>query len=152
MALIHRLLFHAAQRLVTDPRVREKAAELIETEVKPRVRDTWQQVKPRIDATKSDLAQIASENRPAGEAKGVRGPGQTAVVPAQAERLERCAVYPIHGIALRLDRSLNRILLVHEHHRAHGFWMRIEHSHRLSASCRASPDSVVVTSAGMECK
>ena len=61
MALIHRLLFHAAQRLVTDPRVREKAAELIETEVKPRVRDTWQQVKPRIDATKSDLAQIASE-------------------------------------------------------------------------------------------
>ena len=64
MALIHRLLFHAAQRFVTDPRVREKAAELIETEVKPRVRDTWQQVKPRIDAAKSDLAQIASEADP----------------------------------------------------------------------------------------
>ena len=46
MAVIHRLLFHAAQRLVTDPRVREKAAELIETEVKPRVRDAWQQAKP----------------------------------------------------------------------------------------------------------
>ena len=64
MAVIHRLLFHAAQRLVTDPRVREKAAELIETEVKPRVRDAWQQAKPRIDAAKSDLAQIASETDP----------------------------------------------------------------------------------------
>ena len=64
MALIHRVLFHAAQRLATDPRVKEKAAELIETEVKPRVRDAWQQAKPRIDAAKSDLAQIASETDP----------------------------------------------------------------------------------------
>ena len=64
MALIHRILFHAAQRLVTDPRVKEKAAELIETEVKPRVRDAWQQAKPRIDAARSDLAQIASETDP----------------------------------------------------------------------------------------
>ena len=64
MALIHRLLFHAAQRLATDLRVKEKAAELIETEVKPRVRDAWQQAKPRIDAARSDLAQIASETDP----------------------------------------------------------------------------------------
>ncbi len=64
MALIHRLLFHAAQRLATDQRVKEKAAELIETEVKPRVRDAWKQAKPRIDAAKSDLAQIASETDP----------------------------------------------------------------------------------------
>ena len=64
MALIHRVLFHAAQRLATDPRVKEKAAKLIETEVKPRVRDAWQQAKPRIDAAKSDLAQIASETDP----------------------------------------------------------------------------------------
>ena len=64
MALIHRVLFLAAQRLATDPRVKEKAAELIETEVKPRVRDAWQQAKPRIDAARSDLAQIASETDP----------------------------------------------------------------------------------------
>ena len=64
MALIHRILFHAAQRLVTDPRVKEKAAELIETEVKPRGRDTWKQAKPRIDAARSDLAQTASETDP----------------------------------------------------------------------------------------
>ena len=64
MALIHRLLFHAAQRLATDSRVKEKAAELIETEFKPRVRDAWQQAKPRIDAARSDLAQIASETDP----------------------------------------------------------------------------------------
>ena len=64
MALIHSLLFHAAQRLVTNPRVKEKASELIETEVKPRVRDAWQQAKPRIDAARSDLAQIASETDP----------------------------------------------------------------------------------------
>ena len=64
MALIHRLLFHAAQRLATDPRVKEKAAELIVTEVKPRVRDAWQQAKPRIDAARSDLVQSASETDP----------------------------------------------------------------------------------------
>ena len=64
MALIHRLLFHAAQRLATDPRVKAKAAELIETEVQPRVRDAWQQAKPRIDAARSDLAQIATETDP----------------------------------------------------------------------------------------
>ena len=64
MALIHRLLFHAAQRLVTDPRAQEKAAELIETKVKPRVREGWNQAKPRIDAAKSDLAKIASETDP----------------------------------------------------------------------------------------
>ena len=133
MALIHRVLFHAAQRLATDPRVKEKAAELIETEIKPRVRDAWQQAKPRIDAAKSDLAQIAVGNRPAEEAKGVCGPGQTAVVPAPAGGVERCAVYPIHGITLRLDRSLNRILLVHEHHRSHGCWTLIEHL----LACRA---------------
>ena len=50
--------------MAADPRVREKAAELIETEVKPRVRDAWQQAKPRIDAARSDLAQIASETDP----------------------------------------------------------------------------------------
>ncbi len=64
MALIHSVLFQAAQRLVTDPRVKEKAAELIETEVKPRVRDSWQHAKPRIDAARSNLAQIASETDP----------------------------------------------------------------------------------------
>ena len=64
MALIHRLLFHAAQRLATDPLVKGKAEELIETEVKPRVRDAWQQAKPRIEAARSNLAQIASETDP----------------------------------------------------------------------------------------
>ena len=44
--------------------LRRKPAELIETEVKPRVRDVWQQAKPRIDAARSDLAQIASETDP----------------------------------------------------------------------------------------
>jgi len=64
VALIHRLLFHAARRLVTDPRAQEKAAELIETKVKPRVRDGWNQAKPRIDAARSDIAEIASETDP----------------------------------------------------------------------------------------
>ena len=64
MAIIRRLMFRAVQRLVTDPRVQEKAAELIETEVKPRVRDGWNQAKPRIDAARSDLSQIASETDP----------------------------------------------------------------------------------------
>ena len=64
MALLQRLLFHAAQRLVADPRVRQKAAELVETEVKPRARQAWQRTKPRLDAAKRELADIAAETDP----------------------------------------------------------------------------------------
>ena len=76
MALIHRVLFHAAHR-----------------------------------RRQVGLGADRVGNRPAREAKGVRGPGQTAVVPAQAGKLKRCAVYLMQGIALRLDRPLNRSLL-----------------------------------------
>ena len=61
MVLLRRLLFHAAQRLVTDPRVQQKAAELVETEVKPRAREAWQRTRPRIDAARNELADIAAE-------------------------------------------------------------------------------------------
>ena len=36
MAIFPRLLLHAARRLASDPRVRAKAAEVFDKEVKPR--------------------------------------------------------------------------------------------------------------------
>ena len=61
MAIISRWFISAATRLSTDPRVRAKAAELFETEVKPRAAETWQKTRPKIEATRDELKQMARE-------------------------------------------------------------------------------------------
>ena len=42
MPLIRNLLLQAAQKLAADPRVRAKASEVIEQEIKPRAEAAWQ--------------------------------------------------------------------------------------------------------------
>ncbi len=64
MATIHRLLLHAARRLASDPRVQAKAAELYDKEVKPRAKAAWRETKPKIDAAKAELRDIAGEADP----------------------------------------------------------------------------------------
>ncbi len=64
MAIFPRLLIHAARRLASDPRVRAKAAEVIEKEVKPRAEAAWRRTKPKIDAAKAELSDIAAETDP----------------------------------------------------------------------------------------
>lgn len=61
MAMISRWFISAATRLSTDPRVRAKAAELFENEVKPRAAETWRKTRPRIEATRDELKQMARE-------------------------------------------------------------------------------------------
>jgi hypothetical protein len=61
MAIISRWFISAATRLSTDPRVRAKAAELFETEVKPRAAETWQKTRPKIEATRDELKQMARD-------------------------------------------------------------------------------------------
>ena len=64
MAIFPRLLLHAARRLASDPRVRAKAAEVFDKEVKPRAEAAWRRTKPKIDSAKAELRDIAAETDP----------------------------------------------------------------------------------------
>ncbi len=61
MRLLTQLLWRAAKRIASDPRVRAKATEVFEREVKPRAEAAWRQTKPRLDAAKTELEDIARE-------------------------------------------------------------------------------------------
>lgn len=60
MAIISRFI-SLATRLSADPRVRAKAADVYEKEVKPRAAETWRQAKPKLQAAGKDLRDIARE-------------------------------------------------------------------------------------------
>ena len=64
MAILRRLLVHAATKLASDPRVRAKAAEVMEHEVKPRAEAAWQRTRPKLEAARDDLKEIARETDP----------------------------------------------------------------------------------------
>lgn len=61
---IRQLILYAARRIAADPRVRAKAADLLETEIKPRAKAAWAEAKPKIEAAKAELSDIARETRP----------------------------------------------------------------------------------------
>ena len=61
---IRQLVLYAARRLAADPRVRAKAAEVLETEIKPRAKAAWRRTKPKIDAAAAEIKDIARETRP----------------------------------------------------------------------------------------
>ncbi len=64
MRLLPQLLWHVAKRIASNPRVRAKATEVYEGQVKPRAEAAWRQTKPRLDAAKAELADIARETDP----------------------------------------------------------------------------------------
>ncbi|MDP6064754.1 MAG: hypothetical protein QGI49_08190 [SAR202 cluster bacterium] len=55
MTLWHRLLFRAAVRASSDPRLRAKVRDVFDKEVRPRAEDAWRRAEPRLDAARSDL-------------------------------------------------------------------------------------------------
>ena len=59
MAIFNRWVITAARRLASDPRAREKAAEIFHKEVKPRAADAWQKTKPKVAAAARDVRDIA---------------------------------------------------------------------------------------------
>ena len=61
---IRQLVLYAARRIAADPRVRAKAADLLETEIKPRAKAVWAETKPKIEAAAAELKDIARETRP----------------------------------------------------------------------------------------
>ena len=88
------LLGRAARRLARDPRVRDKATEfyrqevmpratelyqkevkprateLYEKQVKPRAKEAWRKGKPKLDAAKTDLRDIAHQTDPRKDPRG----------------------------------------------------------------------------------
>jgi len=64
MPLLRRFLLHAAKRLALDPEARARAAHVLEKEVKPRARAAWRRARPKLDAARADLKDIAAETDP----------------------------------------------------------------------------------------
>ncbi len=67
MTILRNLLINAARRIAADPRTREKAAKLVETEIKPRARAVAEKAKPKIAAAKAEIRKIAAETDPLDE-------------------------------------------------------------------------------------
>ncbi len=64
MAILRQLLMSAARRIAANPRAREKAAELVETEIKPRARAAMEKARPKVAAAKAEIRNIAAETDP----------------------------------------------------------------------------------------
>ena len=64
MSLLSRIAMHAAQKMASDPRVRAKATELFEREVKPRAAAAWQQARPKVVEAEAELRAIMQETDP----------------------------------------------------------------------------------------
>ncbi len=67
MPILRFLLIQAATKLGNDPRVRAKARDLLENEVKPRAAEAWRQARPKLEAARDDLREIAAETDPRDE-------------------------------------------------------------------------------------
>ena len=50
MPFLKSLVGQAVRRVAQDPRVREKAKDIIEKEIKPRAKHAWEQAQPEIEA------------------------------------------------------------------------------------------------------
>jgi hypothetical protein len=69
MPLIRNLLLKAVQQIAADPRVRAKASEVIEQEIKPRAESAWRDTKPKLAAVRDELQDIAAEADPVTQPK-----------------------------------------------------------------------------------
>ena len=69
MPVFRRLLIQAARQIAANPRVQAKAAEVIQTQVKPRAEEAWRNTKPKLAAAKAELQDIAREVDPRDDPK-----------------------------------------------------------------------------------
>ena len=64
MMLLRRMLFRAAVRVAGDPRLRAKARDVFDKEVRPRAENAWRRAEPRLDSARSDLREAAKAADP----------------------------------------------------------------------------------------
>ncbi len=69
MLVFRQLLIRAAKQIAADPRVQAKAAEIIQTEIKPRAQSAWRNTKPKLASAKAELQEIAREIDPRDDPK-----------------------------------------------------------------------------------
>lgn len=69
MSVFRRLLIQAAKQIAANPQVQAKAAEVIETQVKPRAEAAWRNTKPKLASAKAELEDIAREVDPRDDPK-----------------------------------------------------------------------------------
>ncbi|MEE8189425.1 MAG: hypothetical protein V3T80_09475 [Kiloniellales bacterium] len=70
MTILRRLFFQAVTKVAADPRIRAKAAQVVEREVKPRVQAAWRETKPKLESARDELRDIAAEADPRRDPKG----------------------------------------------------------------------------------
>jgi hypothetical protein len=61
MSFLRSLLYQAGRRIASDPRVREKAKQAFEEEVKPRAKQAAAKAKPRYETAREDIKRMADE-------------------------------------------------------------------------------------------
>ncbi len=61
MSPLRRLLWFTAKRIAADERVQAKATEVIQDEVKPRAKEAWRRVKPKLDTARTEMRDIARD-------------------------------------------------------------------------------------------
>ena len=71
--MLRRLLFNAARKAAADPRVRAKAADVFEREVRPRAMAAWAETKPKLDAAHDDIKKAATKVDPRSDLAGFVG-------------------------------------------------------------------------------
>ena len=62
--VLRRLFVDAVARLASDPRVRAKAGDVLAREVRPRAAEAWRRAKPKLEATRDELRDIAAQTDP----------------------------------------------------------------------------------------
>jgi hypothetical protein len=68
--ILRRLLAEAARRLAADPKVQAKAADVYQTEIRPRAKTVARDTRANYDFARSELADIAHETDPLKDPKG----------------------------------------------------------------------------------
>ncbi len=61
---MRRMLFRAAVRVASDPKVRARARDVFDQEVRPRAENAWRRAEPHLDAARSDLLEAAKAADP----------------------------------------------------------------------------------------
>ena len=70
MPRIPPILIRAVKRVARDPRVQKKVSDVIDKEVKPRAKSAWEGAKPKLDAARAELKDIARETNPRKNPRG----------------------------------------------------------------------------------
>ena len=69
MPMLRRMLINAVAKVAADPELRARAARVLSRDVAPRARAAWRQAKPKLEAARDDLREVAAEVDPRDDPK-----------------------------------------------------------------------------------